>query len=108
MKITQIDHIVLTVKNINDTIDFYTTVLGMTVQTYADNRVALTFGQQKINLHQQGHEFSPKAKQTTSGAADLCFISETELGVIERPLPFKQQFSIQISQLFYSQGTILN
>ena len=60
-------------------VDFYTTVLGMTVQTYADNRVALTFGQQKINLHQQGHEFLPKAKQTTSGAADLCFISETEL-----------------------------
>jgi len=57
ISISRIDHIVLTVNSIPATIDFYVRVLGMHADTFADNRVALKFGQQKINLHQAGKEF---------------------------------------------------
>ena len=56
----QLDHIVLTVANIHATTDFYTEVLGMDLVTF-QGRTALRFGDQKINLHQRGHEFNPKA-----------------------------------------------
>ena len=79
ISISRIDHIVLTVKNIPATIDFYVRVLGMRADTFADNRVALKFGQQKINLHQAGKEFEPKAKNATPGSADLCLITDTDL-----------------------------
>ena len=74
----QIDHIVLTVANIHATIDFYTEVLGMDVATF-DGRTALRFGDQKINLHQRGHEFSPRAAHPIPGSGDLCFITLTPL-----------------------------
>lgn len=77
MKIKNIDHIVLTVQDIDKTIEFYTSILGFEVVTFGDNRKALTFGNQKINLHQKGKEFEPKAEYPTSGSADLCFIAET-------------------------------
>jgi len=76
--IEQIDHIVLTVANLDATIDFYTEVLGMDSVTF-NGRKALTFGEQKINLHQRGHEFSPKAAHPTPGSADVCFITLTPL-----------------------------
>lgn len=79
MKINNIDHLVLTVANIEKTIDFYTNILGFEVVTFGDNRKALTFGNQKINLHQKGKEFEPKAEYPTSGSGDLCFISETDI-----------------------------
>ena len=79
MKITNIDHIVLTVKDIDKTVDFYQSILGMTDETFAENRLALKFGNQKINLHQYGQEFEPKAHLPTLGSQDLCFISETNL-----------------------------
>lgn len=79
MKIKNIDHIVLTVADIDKTIEFYTNILGFEVVTFGDNRKALTFGNQKINLHQKGKEFEPKAEYPTSGSADLCFISETDI-----------------------------
>jgi catechol 2,3-dioxygenase-like lactoylglutathione lyase family enzyme len=79
MNITNIDHIVLTVKNINVTIKFYESVLGMVAETFAEGRVALKFGNQKINLHEQGKEFEPKANQPVPGSEDLCFITETKL-----------------------------
>lgn len=79
MQLKRLDHLVLTVKDIEQTCDFYQQVLGMKVVTFGANRRALTFGAQKINLHQVGKEFEPKAAHPTSGSADLCFIAETPL-----------------------------
>ena len=79
MNISNIDHIVLTVKNIDETVKFYETVLGMVAETFGEGRVALKFGNQKINLHQHGQEFEPKAKKPVPGSEDLCFIIETKL-----------------------------
>jgi len=77
--INRLDHLVLTVKDINTTAEFYSNVLGMKRVEFGDRRVSLTFGHQKINLHQAGKEFEPKAHRPTPGSADLCFISETHL-----------------------------
>src|SRR4051812_13753785 len=76
MRINRLDHLVLTVANIETTCDFYHRVLGMEVVTFGQGRKALSFGNQKINLHQQGHEFEPKAQTPTPGSADLCFIAD--------------------------------
>ncbi|MBW2354121.1 MAG: VOC family protein [Deltaproteobacteria bacterium] len=75
MKVEAIDHLVLTVKDIDATCSFYTRMLGMEVTTFHGSRRALSFGIQKINLHQYGKEFDPKAKAPTPGSADLCFIT---------------------------------
>jgi catechol 2,3-dioxygenase-like lactoylglutathione lyase family enzyme len=82
MNISRIDHLVLTVQNIPKTCEFYTKVLGMKVITFGENRQALQFGQQKLNLHQIGYEFEPKAKHPTPGAIDLCLITDTSLAEI--------------------------
>ena len=74
MRITRLDHLVLTVNDIDTTVAFYQSVLGMKKVTFGDNRVALNFGDQKINLHQRGGEFTPKAHAVMPGSADLCFI----------------------------------
>lgn len=78
-----LDHIVLTVGSIDATVIFYRDVMGMTAQQFtpADGsaRWALTFGSQKINLHQAGAEFEPKAAQPAPGSADLCFLSQAPL-----------------------------
>ena len=79
MNISHIDHIVLTVRNIEATVDFYQAVLGTDVETFGAGRTALKFGTQKINLHQQGKEFEPKAETPTPGSGDLCFITDTPL-----------------------------
>ena len=79
MHISHIDHIVLTVSDIKSTLDFYHRILGMEVETFAEGRIALTFGSQKINLHQHGKEFEPKAESPAPGSQDLCFITETPL-----------------------------
>ena len=81
MNVTNIDHIVLTVKDIDVTVEFYQSVLGMVVETFGEGRVALKFGNQKINLHKHGQEFEPKASKPVPGSEDLCFIIETELEV---------------------------
>lgn len=77
------DHLVLTVHNIDTTCDFYQTVLGMEIVTFGEGRKALHFGpdgaQQKLNLHQVGREFEPKAQTPTPGAGDLCFITDTPI-----------------------------
>jgi catechol 2,3-dioxygenase-like lactoylglutathione lyase family enzyme len=75
MHIERIDHLVLTVKDIPATCDFYSRVLGMEVVTFGEGRKALAFGQSKINLHQQGREFEPKAAAPTPGSADLCLVT---------------------------------
>ena len=79
MKISHLDHLVLTVKDIATTCDFYERVLGMTVITFGEERKALRFGNQKINLHQAGQEIDPKAANPTSGSGDLCFVTETPI-----------------------------
>jgi len=79
MRIDRLDHLVLTVADIDATTDFYTRVLGMKAVTFGAGRTALAFGQSKINLHQAGHEFEPKAYRPTPGSADLCLITTDSL-----------------------------
>jgi catechol 2,3-dioxygenase-like lactoylglutathione lyase family enzyme len=75
MKIDRLDHLVLTVKDIDASCAFYSQVLGMDVMTFGEGRKALAFGRQKINLHLHGNEFDPKADKPMPGSADLCFIT---------------------------------
>ena len=79
MKIDRIDHIVITAFDVDRTIDFYSRAMGMEPITFAGGRRGLAFGRQKINLHQAGREFEPKALKPTPGSMDLCFITETPL-----------------------------
>ena len=79
MKIDSLDHLVLTVADIDTSIAFYTEALGMEVVTFAGGRKALSFGSQKINLHQRGKEFEPKAWAPSPGSADLCFLTSVPL-----------------------------
>lgn len=84
--IDRLDHLVLTVADIAGTCAFYEKALGMTVETFGSGRVALRFGRQKINLHEVGHEFEPKARLATAGSADLCFLTSTPLEDVEAHL----------------------
>jgi catechol 2,3-dioxygenase-like lactoylglutathione lyase family enzyme len=93
MKIKSFDHNVLTVSDIPQTCSFYTQVLGMEEITFSNNRKALKFGSQKINLHLKGHEFDPKAKRPTPGSADICLIVETSLDEVINRL---RKYAIQI------------
>ena len=82
MKIHHIDHLVLTVRDLVATCDFYSRVLGMEVVTFGEGRRALQFGRQKINLHEHGKEFEPKALNPAPGSGDLCFITELPLSQV--------------------------
>ena len=82
MKIDRLDHLVLTVADIERTCKFYETVMGMEVVTFQGDRKALKFGQQKINLHQVGREFEPKALAPTPGSGDLCLITSTPMNEV--------------------------
>lgn len=77
MELERLDHLVLTVRDIDAACRFYETALGMRVATFGAGRKALHFGVQKINLHEYGKEFEPKAAHPTPGSADLCFITAT-------------------------------
>lgn len=79
MRIKKLDHIVLTVANIEATCRFYHKALGMEVVTYADNRKALKFGEHLINLHPKTNSYQPKAFKPTPGAADYCLEIEDPL-----------------------------
>jgi len=74
MAISRIDHVVLTARDMPATVSFYTEVLGMRLETFADNRKALMFGEQKINLHEYGHEYEPRAHLAVPGSQDWCFV----------------------------------
>jgi catechol 2,3-dioxygenase-like lactoylglutathione lyase family enzyme len=79
MQILRLDHVVLTVANIAATSAFYKRALGMDVVNFAGGRTALAFGSQKINLHESGKEFEPKAAAPTPGSADICLIASIPL-----------------------------
>ena len=84
MQIDRIDHVVLTVFDLQRTCDFYSRVLGMEVVRFGEGRTALSFGRQKLNLHLFGKEFEPKALKPMPGAIDLCFITETPIEEVVR------------------------
>jgi catechol 2,3-dioxygenase-like lactoylglutathione lyase family enzyme len=98
MRISGLDHLVLTVDDIETTCDFYRQVLGMEVITFGDNRKALHFGSQKINLHARGRELDPRAAHALPGSADLCLLcgdsmdqilshlEESRVAIIEGPV----------------------
>ena len=80
--IDRVDHIVLTTRDLDACVRFYTEVLGMTLEKFrtpTEERLALKFGRQKINLHVWGSEFIPRAHVAVPGSLDLCFISSTSL-----------------------------
>jgi catechol 2,3-dioxygenase-like lactoylglutathione lyase family enzyme len=79
MRVSRLDHLVLTVASIDATVRFYTEVLGMTAVTFGAGRTALTFGTSKINLHEAGREFEPKALRPTPGSADVCLIVDDDI-----------------------------
>ena len=79
MRVVSFDHLVLTVRSVEATCAFYAGVLEMEVVTFGQGRKALAFGSQKINRHERGKEFEPKADQPTPGSADLCFITDAPL-----------------------------
>ncbi len=99
IRIEAIDHVVLTVRDIEATCDFYSRVLGLKVVAFGDGRTALAFGNQKFNLHQAGNEFAPRAQHPTPGSADLCLLASTTIedvihhlgdcgvDIIEGPVP---------------------
>jgi catechol 2,3-dioxygenase-like lactoylglutathione lyase family enzyme len=99
MEFDRIDHVVFTVRDIAATCDFYVRALGLRVLTFDDGRRALQVGQCKINLHQQGHEFEPKALRPGPGTQDICLVTTTPLhevishlravgiAIVEGPVP---------------------
>src|SRR5712692_3404677 len=86
MKLDRLDHLVLTVRNIETTCKFYSDVLNMEVITFENGRKALSFGSQKINLHEAGKEFEPKAYRPTPGSADLCVTTTTPIDQVVKQL----------------------
>lgn len=80
-----IDHIVITTRDLDQCVDFYTRVLGMTLERYGKGRLALKFGEQKFNIHPPGFDAGIKARVPTPGSLDLCFLADGPLdGVIAR------------------------
>ena len=85
MKLEKIDHVVITVKNLNKTIDFYTNILGMKLEEFSsslDNdqiRYAVSFGSQKINIHEEIKPITPNALNPSSGSMDICFIYKNKI-----------------------------
>lgn len=78
MRVERLDHLVLTVTDLQATLDFYTGVCGMSHTTFGDGRQGLVFGDHRINLHVWGSEIEPRASLATPGSADLCFLVDAE------------------------------
>ena len=93
--VLKIDHLVLTVTSIERTCEFYQRILGMQIITFGNNRMALQFGEHKLNLHELGKEFEPKADKPSAGSADLCLITESNAEEIAFHL---NQHNIKIEQ----------
>ena len=108
--LSRLDHLVLTVKDIQSTLKFYTTVLGMKEITFGEaGRKALLFGNQKFNLHEKGKEFEPKAAYPTPGAIDVCLVTETP---IQQVIAHLRQCRVSIEEgpviRTGAQGTIIS
>ncbi|TKX26178.1 glyoxalase domain-containing protein [Elsinoe australis] len=91
-QVQSIDHVVLTCRDIKATIDFYTSVCGMSHESFESGgatRESLKFGKQKLNLHQAGKEFEPKATLAKPGTADLCFVVATPVDKVMEGLKEK-------------------
>lgn len=82
LHVDDLDHLVLTVADIEKTRYFYESILGMTAFTFGGGRTALSFGHCKINLHQAGNELTPHALRPMSGSADLCLVTRTPLAEV--------------------------
>jgi len=95
VRVASLDHLVLTVQDIPRAIKFYVEVLGMQEVTFGNNRKALAYGQQKINLHKFGEEFEPKAFAPLPGSADLCFVID---GALEEFIGHLHDNNIEILQ----------
>ncbi len=93
MRALRLDHLVLTVASIDRTVEFYRRVLGMERIEFGEGRVALVFGEQKINLHEVGSEFKPNARRAVPGSADLCFIIDTP---VARALARLEAFDVDL------------
>lgn len=95
IRLQRLDHLVLTVADIPTSVAFYREALGMEAMTFGQDRVALRFGPHKINLHQVGREFEPKAQTTIPGSADLCLVT---ISGVTRVLEHLQALGIAIEQ----------
>ena len=82
MQIDRLDHLVLTVRDLEESCLFYEKVLGMRREMFGEGRIALVFGRQKINLHPDPSPYEPKAKAPTAGSADLCFIVDRAIDIV--------------------------
>jgi catechol 2,3-dioxygenase-like lactoylglutathione lyase family enzyme len=90
--IDHIDHVVLTTRDLSSCLDFYSEILGMKIekfQTPTETRIALKFGNQKINVHEWGREFTPRAHVAAPGTLDLCFIASVPLQAVMQKLQEK-------------------
>ena len=85
MRVTALDHLVLTVAGLDATVAFYERI-GMVCERFGDGRLALHFGFQKINLHLAGAEFEPHARRPEPGSADLCLLVDEPIAEVEREL----------------------
>jgi catechol 2,3-dioxygenase-like lactoylglutathione lyase family enzyme len=103
MKIDRIDHLVLTVKDIDETCAFYQSVLGMEVENFSARRKALRFGHQKFNLHQKGRGFEPQAHNPTPGSIDICFIVTEPIEQVKTELESK---NVQIEGIVERSGAM--
>jgi len=83
--IRSLDHLVLTVADVEATVAFYERI-GMRLERFDGNRLALRFGQQRIHLHAAGAEIEPHAQRPQPGSADLCFLLDGRLDDVEREL----------------------
>ena len=79
IRISHLDHFVLTVADIGRTCEFYENLLGMRRALFGEGRMALHFGNNKINLHQADTVVDPNVRHATPGSADLCFITMTPI-----------------------------
>ncbi|MFW6318482.1 MAG: VOC family protein [Halorubrum sp.] len=86
MDVTGLDHVVLTVADVERAVDFYATVLGGTPETFDGGRRAVSFGAQKINFHPAGDEYTPHAERPEPGSADFCLVVEDSLDELRRAL----------------------
>jgi len=78
----RLDHFVLTVRSIEDTVAFYRRAIGLEAVTFGDGRRAIQIGEQKVNLHEAGHELEPRASRPTPGSGDFCIVTNEPLEAV--------------------------